>query len=76
LSGVGEGEFELDWGEFAERSLTASAVVGVFDPGDDRVLELGAGAPAAPVEDVGLQQRPERGPFVVKARGVGVLRDW
>ena len=42
------------------RGLAASAVVGAFDPGDDRDAQLVAGGPALPVEDVLLQQREER----------------
>lgn len=36
--------------------LTASSVVGPFDPGHDRDPQLGAGGPAAAVQDVLLQQ--------------------
>ena len=50
---------ELDWGESAEAVLSPAAVVGPFDPGDDRQAELVAGGPAAAVEDVLLQQREE-----------------
>ena len=35
-------------------------MVGVLDPGDDREPELLPGLPAAPVEDILLQQREER----------------
>ena len=52
-----DGEFELDWGEFAESALSAATVVGAFDPGDDREAELVAGRPGLPVQDVLLQQR-------------------
>jgi hypothetical protein len=51
---------ELDRGEASEAVLPASAVVGVLDPGDDREPELLPDLPAAPVEDVLLQQREER----------------
>ena len=49
----------FDWGEPAEGVLAASTVVGVLDPDDDREPELFAGAPAAAVQDVLLQQREE-----------------
>ena len=58
--GRGHDGFELDRGQSAEACLAASAVVGAFDPGDDRDAELVAGGPALPVEDVLLQQREER----------------
>ena len=38
------------------RGLSAAAVVGAFDPGDDRDAQFLAGGPAAAVEDVLLQQ--------------------
>jgi hypothetical protein len=40
--------------------LAASSVVGLFDPGDDLDPEVVAGGPAAPVEDVALEEREER----------------
>ena len=40
--------------------MSASSVVGPFDPGDDRDAKLIAGGPAAPVEHVLLEQREER----------------
>ena len=56
----GKGELELDWGEPAEAALSASTVVGVLDPLDDLVAELGTGPPAAAtVEDVLLEQGVE-----------------
>ena len=39
--------------------MPASAVVGAFDPGDDRESELLAGGPAVPVQDVLLEQGEE-----------------
>lgn len=54
------GEFELDWGEFAESALPASAVVGAFDPVDDRKFQLVSSRPRLLVENVLLQQREER----------------
>ena len=50
----------LDGGQSAEAGLASAAVVGPFDPGDDRDPQLLAGGPAAPVQDVLLQQREER----------------
>lgn len=51
-----EREFELDGGEFAEAALTATVVVGVLDPDDNRVGELGARWPAPTVEHIVLQK--------------------
>lgn len=45
---------KLDGGEAAESGLAASAVIGAFDPGDDREPEFGARGPAFPVEHVFL----------------------
>ena len=56
----GEGEFVFDGGEFPEGALAAAPVVGVLDPGDDRVAKLVAGSPALLVQDVLLEQRMER----------------
>ena len=53
---ITECEFELDWGEAAEAALAAASVVGVFDPGDDRVVEFVACGPCLSVEDVFLEQ--------------------
>ena len=44
-------------GQPTEPGLPPAAVIGAFDPGDDRVL---SGVPAAAVEDVLLQQGQER----------------
>src|SRR5438270_9389160 len=52
--------FELDRGQPGQGSLSAAAVVGAFDPGDDRDPELVAGGPGPSVEDVVLQQAEER----------------
>ena len=41
---------ELDRGESAEAVLSPSAVVGAFDPGDDREAELFSRVPALAVE--------------------------
>ena len=46
-------------GSVCRSVLSASAVVGPFDPGDDGQAELVAGGPAAAVQDVLLQQREE-----------------
>src|SRR5690606_30943766 len=43
-----EGEFVLDGGELAEAALASAAVVGVLDPADDLVAELGSGPPDSP----------------------------
>ena len=51
---------ELDRGELAKGPLTAPAVVGPFDPDDDRESEFVAGGPVLAVEDVLLEQREER----------------
>jgi hypothetical protein len=50
----------LDGGQPAEAGLSASSVVGPFDPGDDRDPQLLSGSPAVAVEDVLLQQGEER----------------
>lgn len=55
----GHDGFVLDGGQPAEAVLASAAVVGAFLPGDDRQSQLGAGGPAAAVEDVLLQQREE-----------------
>jgi hypothetical protein len=47
-------------GQSAEAGLAAAPVVGTLDPGDDLDPEFVAGGPAAPVQDVALQQREER----------------
>jgi hypothetical protein len=52
--------FELHRREAAESVLSASAVVGLLDPGDDREAEFVAGRPAPAVQDVLLQQAEER----------------
>src|SRR3954468_9638800 len=51
---------ELDWRELTEGPLTTPAVVGPFDPGDDRKAQFLPGLPALSVEDVALQQGEER----------------
>jgi hypothetical protein len=38
--GVADGGLELHGSELAERALAAAPVVGAFDPGDDRQVEL------------------------------------
>ena len=50
---------KLDWGEATEAALSASAVVGLLDPGHDRQAQLLAGGPALAVEHILLQQREE-----------------
>src|SRR5690606_5843948 len=56
-----EGEFVLDGGELAEAALASAAVVGVLDPADDLVAELGSGPPDSPaVQHVLLEQGEER----------------
>jgi hypothetical protein len=50
------------WGQPTEACLPASAVVGAFDPGDDRNAQLLAGVSAAAVQDVLLQQATSRHP--------------
>ena len=63
LGDCGECQLELDGGELAEGSLASPAVVpavvGVLDPHEDRVGELGARGPALAVQDVLLEQRVE-----------------
>src|SRR3972149_9235484 len=51
---------ELDRGELTEGPLAAPAMVGPFDPGQDRKAKLLSRLPALPVQDVVLQQREER----------------
>jgi hypothetical protein len=53
---ITECQFELDRSEAAEAALSAASVVGVFDPGDDRVVEFVACGPGPAVEDVLLEQ--------------------
>jgi hypothetical protein len=48
----GEGGFVLDGGQLAERALASAAAVGVLNRERDRLVELVAGAPEAPVQDV------------------------
>ena len=50
--------FEFDRGQPSEADL-AAAVVGAFDPGDDRDAEFLSGVPARAVQDGLLQQREE-----------------
>ena len=54
-----ERELVFDRGEPPEDTLTAPAVVGVFDPTDDRAVELVAGGPAFAIEHVLLEEREE-----------------
>ena len=42
---------KLDGGEHSQGSLSASAVLGLFGPGEDGDAQLVVGAPAATVED-------------------------
>ena len=59
LGGCGlvvDDEFEFDWGEPAESSLSSPAMVGPLDPVHDPRLKFGACAPAPPVQDVLLEQ--------------------
>src|SRR5699024_2189075 len=42
-----------------QAGLSSSAVVGAFDPGDDRDAELFSGPPAIAVQDVLLKQREQ-----------------
>jgi hypothetical protein len=58
-SGCDDG-FELDRGQSSQGELTASAVVGALDPGDDREAEIVSGRPTLPAEHVVLQEREER----------------
>ena len=39
--------------------MASAAVVGAFDPGDDRDPQLVTGGPGTPVENIVLQQREE-----------------
>ena len=50
---------KLDRGELAEGALAATAVVGPFDPGDDREASSSRVAQSLPVQDVLLQQGEE-----------------
>ena len=56
VGGLDHDEFVFDGGQAAECGLASSAVVGAFDPGDDRDPELVAGVPGVSVEDVLLEQ--------------------
>lgn len=56
VGGLGHDWLELDRGEASELGLAASAVVGPLDPAHDRDPQLLTCVPAAPVEDVVLQQ--------------------
>ena len=49
----------FDGGQLIEAGLSATAVVGPLDPGDDRDSELFSGPPALAIQDVLLQQREE-----------------
>ena len=61
MSGVAdEGSLQLDRGETSESALVSTSVVGVFDPVGDRVVQLCSGSPRSGVQDVALQQCPER----------------
>jgi len=52
--------FELDRRQVAQRGVAPARVVEALDVLEDRVGQLGAGVPAAPVEQLGLQGREER----------------
>ena len=54
------GKLELDPGDLSEAALPSRAVVGMFCPVRDRVVQLCAGTLRAGVRDVALQQCPER----------------
>ncbi len=64
----------FDGGQSAEASLPSAAVVGAFDPGDDRDPEVLADLPALAVEDVLLQEAEERFHCGVVAGCAGVAR--
>ena len=49
----------FDGGQSTEAGLSATAVVGPLDPGDDRDSEVFSGPPALAIQDVLLQQREE-----------------
>src|SRR5699024_4930050 len=53
------GGLEFDRGQPAQCGLSAAAVIGAFDPGDDGNAQLVAGGPAALVQHVLLQQGKE-----------------
>jgi hypothetical protein len=57
----------IDRGQLAEGGLASAAVVGAFDPGDDRDPRLFAGVLATAVQDVLLQQA-EEAPTADRAR--------
>src|SRR5215471_14202335 len=59
LGDCGECQLELEGVELAEGSLASPAVVGVLDPHEDRVGELGSRGPALAVQNVLLEQRVE-----------------
>ncbi len=59
VGGLAHDEFVFDGGQAAERGLAPAAVVGAFDPGDDREAQLLAGVPGLAAEDVLLQQAEE-----------------
>jgi hypothetical protein len=52
--------FEFDGGQPTETHLPSSAVVSASDPGDDRDAQRLSDVPAAPVQDVLLQQAEKR----------------
>ena len=62
---------KLDRGEPAEAGLPAPTAVGALDPGHDHQLQVLAGLPALPVENVRLQQGEGRFQRGVVAAGVG-----
>lgn len=54
------GGFVFDWCQTAESCLSATAVIGAFDPGNDRDPEFIPGCLAALVQNVLLEQADER----------------
>lgn len=71
---VVDGCFELNESELAERALTASPVVGPFNPGHNRELDHVTCLPSPAVEHVLLQAREERLHRRVVARGGDAAR--
>jgi len=50
-----ERQLELNGGQLAKAALAPAAVIGVLDPVDDSVEELGPGPPAPAVEELELE---------------------